>query len=92
MSLPATACHASFTSGFRSSATNTAYTPGRASAAAVSMRLIRALANGTPNETRVQHARPRDVVDERSVAGEQASVLDAGDPRARISGCDGLIC
>jgi hypothetical protein len=44
--LPATACHASRTSGLRSEATNTAWTPGSASAAAVSMALTRALANG----------------------------------------------
>ena len=45
-SLPATACQASLTSGLRSAAVNTACTPGRASAAEVSMLLIRARANG----------------------------------------------
>ena len=46
MSLPATACQASLTSGLRSSAMNTACTPGSASAAVVSMPLIVARAKG----------------------------------------------
>ena len=33
---------------------------------------------------------PRDVVDERAVAGEQAGVLDSLHPGAGITSCDGL--
>ena len=51
-SLPATACHASLTSGLRSAAVKTARTPGSASAAAASIPLIRACANGL----RTKHA------------------------------------
>ena len=45
MSLPATACQASLTSGLRSAAVNTACTPGMASAAEASIPLILAWAN-----------------------------------------------
>ena len=42
------------------------------------------------HEAGVQHAGPRDVVDEGAVAGEQPGVLDARDPGARVAGRDGL--
>ena len=65
---------------------NTARTPGSARAAdgvdAVDLRAGERAAH----EAGVQHAGPRDVVDERAVAGEKAVVLDAGDPRACVSG------
>ena len=69
---------------------NTACTPGSASAADGVDAVDAGSGERAANEAGVQHAGPRDVVDEGAVPGEQPGVLDAGDPRARVSGCDGL--
>ena len=85
MSLPATACQASLTSGIevvgREHGTHTRQLQSRRRVDAVDARPRERAAH----EAGVQHAGPGDVVDERAVAGEQAGVLDAGDSGACVS-------
>ena len=43
------------------------------------------------DKARVQHAGPRDIIDKRSMAGQQASVFHPRDAGPRITGCDGFL-
>ena len=91
MSLPTTACQASLTSGLRSSATNTASTPGSGQRRRGVDAVDAGPGEGAADEAGVQHAGARCTSStKRAVAGEQAVILDAVDPGSRISGGDGL--
>ena len=90
MSLPTTACQASFTSGLRSLGNEHRAHAGSGQRRRRVDAVDAGAGKGAAHEAGVQHAGARDVVDERAVAGEQAGVLDARDPGSRISGCDGL--